>query len=429
LVRPFSKSLVLPQARRIARFEKEQLLHLIDLAENLVVQNQIHQQRLDLGRGDVELLGKEGHLDASVGLDELEQHLRAHLAQQILQERLDEKNNELQRENSTLKQRHEILNQQNEELQEVTESKNKFQREKLMLEEQNETLRQRSETLRQQNEALQERVNENDTELERANSTLKQQTESLRRQYEESQERMMETNNELQRENAMLKKQNETEQNETLRQQNEVLQERVKENDNVLQRENSMLKEQNETLRQQNKVLPQVTENNNELQREFSKMKAQKDELGVRVNQLQDQLQLLEEWKQTSTSVQLENQRLKEHIAKAQQQEEEQHRYELEQLSQMKAENEILKEQLQPLFNERSLDSVAYNRDKENFVAQTTTTTTTRSIPLELSKPSLLSSWIESFSLGVLTSLSFLAALMLIYSFFTPAPVHLPRPS
>ena len=67
--------------------ENERPTYLGDLiysAVNLVVEDAGDEKRLHIGHVDVQLLGDEGNVDASVGLDQFDQHLRPDVAQQIL---------------------------------------------------------------------------------------------------------------------------------------------------------------------------------------------------------------------------------------------------------------------------------------------------------------------------------------------------------
>ena len=57
---------------------------LVDSAVNLVVEDASYEKRLDVGNVDVQLLSDEGNVDARVGLDQLDQHLRPDVAQQVL---------------------------------------------------------------------------------------------------------------------------------------------------------------------------------------------------------------------------------------------------------------------------------------------------------------------------------------------------------
>uniref|UniRef100_A0A1I8GPP9 RNA polymerase beta subunit n=1 Tax=Macrostomum lignano TaxID=282301 RepID=A0A1I8GPP9_9PLAT len=64
--------------------DHQHLSLLVDLANDEVVQDAGHDEGLDLGLVDVELRRDEGDADASVGLNEAAQHLRADVAQQLL---------------------------------------------------------------------------------------------------------------------------------------------------------------------------------------------------------------------------------------------------------------------------------------------------------------------------------------------------------
>mmetsp|Transcript_37145 Transcript_37145/g.116912 ORF Transcript_37145/g.116912 Transcript_37145/m.116912 type:complete len:233 (+) Transcript_37145:46-744(+) len=68
----------------------QQRVHLVDVAHHAAVEDEAHEQRLHLLLRDVELLGDEGYADARVGPDQLEQHLRADVLEQVLDVVLDE---------------------------------------------------------------------------------------------------------------------------------------------------------------------------------------------------------------------------------------------------------------------------------------------------------------------------------------------------
>lgn len=64
--------------------EDQDLVALIDAAADHVVEDAGHQQALHLRLVDVELFGDERDTDAGIGPDEFHQHLRADVAQQVL---------------------------------------------------------------------------------------------------------------------------------------------------------------------------------------------------------------------------------------------------------------------------------------------------------------------------------------------------------